>query len=258
MELMASIGDYYHELQFIKYVFLLKPKPKKMTIKLSKVVCCIGIIMLIISCKDSNEYTTVDPSETIKNKSHETHKVIVKEFENAGMYTYVKVEENNNQFWIAIPNTKIEIGQTYFYHGGTKMVNFKSQELNKTFDEVYFVEALRGHMEKSPNKNVDELIAQPKNGIAIKDLLANVNDFSKKEVIVKGKVVKVNRNILDKNWVHLRDGTNFNDKANLTFTTQDTVKVGDIVTFKGVLTLNKDFGYGYVYPVIIEESKLVK
>ena len=29
MELKASIGDYYHELQFVEYVFLLKPKPKK-------------------------------------------------------------------------------------------------------------------------------------------------------------------------------------------------------------------------------------
>ena len=229
-----------------------------MIIKISKDVYFVSIIFLMIACKDSNPYTAVNPSESNKEKSQATHKVIAKEFKNAGIYTYVQVEENNSQFWIAIPNTNIEIGQTYYYDGGTKMVNFKSQELNKTFEEVYFVEALRGHLEKIPKENIVELITQPENGIAIKDLLANVNDFSKKEVIVKGKVVKVNRNILDRNWVHLRDGTNFNDKSNLTFTTVDTVNVGDIVTFRGVVTLDKDFGHGYIYPVLIEAGKLIE
>ena len=225
-----------------------------MTNKLSKIVCSIGIIMLIISCKDSNEYTTVKQAESKVNKTDATHKVEAKEFINAG-YTYVKVSENEKEYWIAVQNTKIEVGQTYYFEGGLKKSNFTSKELNKTFDEILFVDAIRSHANKISDV---ELIQQPENGIAIKDLLANVNDFSNKEVIVKGKVVKVNRSIMDRNWVHLRDGTNFNDKANLTFTTQDTVKVGDIVTFKGVLALNKDFGHGYVYPVIIEESKLIE
>ena len=225
-----------------------------MTIKLSKIVCCIGIIMLIISCKDSNEYTTVKQPESKLDKTDITHKVEAKEFINAG-YTYVKVSENEKEYWIALQNTKIEVGRTYYFEGGLKKLNFTSKELDKTFEEILFVDAIRSHANKISDV---ELIQQPENGIAIKDLLANVNDLSKKEVIVKGKVVKVNRSIMDRNWVHLRDGTNFNDKANLTFTTQDTVKVGDIVTLKGVVTLNKDFGHGYVYPVIIEESKLVE
>ena len=36
------------------------------------------------------------------------------------------------------------------------------------------------------------------------------------------------------------------------------LKVGDIVTFKGQVTLNKDFGYGYIYPILIEDGKRVK
>ena len=225
-----------------------------MTNKLSKIVCCIGIIMLIINCKDSNDYTTVEQRESKGNKTDVTHEVEAKEFINAG-YTFVKVSENEKEYWIALQNTKIEVGQTYYFEGGLKKSNFKSNELNRTFDEILFVDSIRSHA----NKNSDiELIQQPENGIAIKDLFANVNDFSEKEVIVKGKVVKVNRRIMDRNWVHLRDGTNFEGKANLVFTTQDTVNVGDIVTFKGVLTLNKDFGHGYVYPVIIEKSKLVE
>jgi len=41
-------------------------------------------------------------------------------------------------------------------------------------------------------------------------------------------------------------------------TTQDAAKVGDVVTLKGVLRTNKDFGAGYVYKVIVEEGKLQK
>jgi len=33
-------------------------------------------------------------------------------------------------------------------------------------------------------------------------------------------------------------------------------KVGDIVTIEGKIALNKDFGYGYVYDVIIEDATI--
>lgn len=250
-------GDYYHNINVLDRVLLVKPKPTKMINKINRIVIIISVVLLV-SCKDSNQYTTINPSETTSKKSNQTHKVIAKETINAGMYTYAKVSENDREFWIAIPETEIEIGQTYYYDNGTKMVNFKSKELNKTFEEVFFVEALRGHAAKAPKINSVELISQPENGIAIMDILENANAFSKKEVIVKGKVVKVNKNILDRNWVHLRDGTSFNGKYNLTFTTQDSVKLGDIVTFKGVVTLNKDFGHGYIYPILIEKGELIK
>ncbi len=230
-----------------------------MTIKINKVICLVSIVLLSIGCKDSNQYTTVNNSETATKEAHKTHKVVIKQFENAGMYIYAKVSENNKEFWIAIPETKIEIDQTYYFEGGSKMVDFKSKELNKTFDEVLFVEALRGHAEKVPKSlKTIELIEQPEGGTAIKDLLEKASLFSGKEILIKGKVVKVNKNILDRNWVHLRDGTNFDGKSNLTFTTNETVKVGDIVTFKGIVGLNKDFGHGYVYPILIEEGKLIQ
>jgi hypothetical protein len=33
--------------------------------------------------------------------------------------------------------------------------------------------------------------------------------------------------------------------------------VGDVVTVKGVLHVDKDFGAGYAYPVIVEDAKIV-
>ena len=80
--------------------------------------------------------------------------------------------------------------------------------------------------------------------------------LDKKTVVVRGKVVKVSRGIMGKNWVHLRDGSGDAGKGtnNLVATTQDAPKVGDVVTAKGILYKDKDFGAGYKYKVIVEEA----
>ena len=82
--------------------------------------------------------------------------------------------------------------------------------------------------------------------------------LDKKTVVVQGKVVKVSKGIMGKNWVHLRDGSGDPGKGtnNLVVTTQDVPKVGDVVTAKGTLYKDKDFGAGYLYKVIVEEATL--
>jgi len=82
--------------------------------------------------------------------------------------------------------------------------------------------------------------------------------LDKKTVVVRGKVVKVSKGIMGKNWAHLRDGSGDAGKGtnNLVVTTQDVPKVGDVVTAKGTLYKDKDFGAGYKYQVIVEEASL--
>ena len=222
------------------------------------------ICSLTFNCKDAGEYHPVK-SQKVSTTNNETHKVIAKDFVKAGMYTYVRVSEDNEEYWIAIPEENIEIGQTYFYKGGMKMVNFKSTELNKTYDEVWFLETLyredpSNHLlkqSKKTSKDLIKIIQQPENGTSIEKLLSDPISFKNEEIIIKGQVFKVNRNILDRNWIHIKDGTTFKDKTQITITSNDSVNIGDVVTFKGVVTLEKDFGYGYIYPVLIENGKLI-
>jgi hypothetical protein len=79
-----------------------------------------------------------------------------------------------------------------------------------------------------------------------------------KEVVVKGKVVKVTNGVMGKNWLHLRDGSGAKAKKDndLSVTTGAVVKVGDVVTATGLVTIDKDFGAGYAYPVILENAKV--
>jgi len=60
------------------------------------------------------------------------------------------------------------------------------------------------------------------------------------------------------NWAHIQDGTEYSGKFDLTLTSQESFEVGAIVTVEGVLALNKDFGYGYSYELLMEKAKAVE
>jgi hypothetical protein len=94
--------------------------------------------------------------------------------------------------------------------------------------------------------------------IKIADLLAGKKDFEGKSIKIKGSVTKFNPEIMGKNWVHIQDGTEFEGAFDLTITTDKLVSVGDIVTFEGKIILNKDFGYGYFYNILMENGQPVK
>lgn len=82
--------------------------------------------------------------------------------------------------------------------------------------------------------------------------------LSGQQVAVHGKVVKVNNGIMNKNFLHIQDGTGATDSNDITVTSQDTAEVGDEVTVTGTLVVDRDFGAGYVYPVIIEQATISK
>jgi len=92
----------------------------------------------------------------------------------------------------------------------------------------------------------------------ISDLFADMKSYKEKEIKVTGKVTKFNAEIMGKNWVHIQDGSEFEGKYDLTVTTAEVVQVGDIVTFSGKVALDRDFGYGYAYEILLEEGALVK
>ncbi len=75
-----------------------------------------------------------------------------------------------------------------------------------------------------------------------------------KQVAFKGKVVKVNNNIMKKNFLHVQDGTGKEGTNNIIVTSAQTAKEGDMVSIVGKVTLDRDFGSGYLYPLIVEDA----
>ena len=94
---------------------------------------------------------------------------------------------------------------------------------------------------------------------SVEQIYAQADDLNNSTVSVKGKVVKVSEDIMGRNWIHIQDGTGSKGTDDLVFTSPtDSAVVGDEITATGTLKTNIDFGYGYSYSVIIENSKFVK
>ena len=90
----------------------------------------------------------------------------------------------------------------------------------------------------------------------VAEIYAGQNGLLGTVVKVRGKVVKFSAQIMGKNWVHLQDGTGSAGTNDLTVTTADTAKVGDIVLVSGKISQNRDFGGGYRYALILEDAKV--
>jgi hypothetical protein len=63
---------------------------------------------------------------------------------------------------------------------------------------------------------------------------------------------------MGRNWIHIQDGTKSGDDFDLTVTTKETILNQAVVTFEGVVALDKDFTAGYVYPLIVEDAVVIK
>ena len=114
-----------------------------------------------------------------------------------------------------------------------------------------------GHPTAKPGADVDlSGIAKAESGLTVAELFARKEQFAGKTVTVRGKVVKVAAAIMDKDWVHVRDGSGAEGANDLTVTTTSTprAKVGDLVLVTGAVSVNKDLGMGYKYEVIIENG----
>jgi len=92
--------------------------------------------------------------------------------------------------------------------------------------------------------------------ISISDLVADPKKFEGKKIHLKGKCVKINANIMGLHWIHFQDGTK--DDYDLVITSKTLVKQGSTVTISAVVVLNKDFGAGYNYDLILEEGKVIE
>ena len=88
--------------------------------------------------------------------------------------------------------------------------------------------------------------------------MPNPEAYEGKTIQLRGEIVKFNPEIMNKNWVHLQDGSDFDGKFDLTFTSDESFEVGSVVTVEGVLALNLDFGYGYSYEVLLENATAVR
>jgi len=195
----------------------------------------------------------------------------VTETMNSGGYTYVLVENGGNKSWAAAPEFKVAVGDSVTIPpNAMPMENYESKSLKRTFDVVYFVDSVMvngiGMAPAQPNvapvEGHPQVAVQPAqkiSGVAkadktVAEVFAEKGSLAGKAVKVRGKVVKFSPEIMGKNWLHIQDGSGQAGSNDLTVNTSSVAKVGDTVVVSGKLVADKDFGYGYKYPVMIEDA----
>ena len=225
-------------------------------------------------------------SSTIPTQKAEIFYGKVLEIKPVTGYKYLKIDENGTTIWVAIADAPVNIGDKVGYDKKTVMKHFKSKTLNQEFKEIFFVSNVYlpqkatgpksmkemlglGSKAKDPHAGmgmgmsaqpVDEKPAKPfvkKDSYTVKEVHMWRKNLKGQTITLEGTVFKVSKSIMKRDWVHLGDGTGNEKKLtdDLVFTAPtSTIKAGDKVLAKGTVAVDKDFGYGYFYPVIIEKS----
>ena len=192
-------------------------------------------------------------------------------------YTYLRLKTKDGEVWAAVGKSPVKVGSEVTIENASIMTNFESKTLKKTFDRIYFG-SIAGAGTKAPLAGGDMAavhagVAKPADVGEVKvakatgpdartvaEVVAKRTDLKDKTVVVRGKVVKFTPGVMDKNWIHLRDGTgSAADGTNdVVVTTKDETQIGAVVLVKGVVHTDKDLGSGYSYKVLIEEATLQK
>ncbi len=271
-----------------------------------KIISSLSVLALIAmtGCEDKGKTEvkeiTQEVAKEVKEKTHTqgeidmhggknppplaTSKIVeqngtVLEVLDASPYTYLSIETDSGAVWVAVPKVNVNVGAKVSFIENMRVANFESTTLNRKFDTVIFVNAIKAdspiqkasphnphaHLEKNETK---EDVATPTiapitdtvdGGFRVEEIYAKKADLKDKTIKVIGKVVKVSPAIMGKNWVHIQDGTGSGRTSDLIFTSvTELPTVGDEVIAEGKLVVDKDFGYGYFYEVIVEESTFSK
>jgi len=242
-------------------------------------VCAILAIMLLFSARAFSASEKSAPAskseESSKDDGPKALSGKVVETMDAGGYTYVCIEKKGVKTWVAVPQTKVIVGKVIAFQPGMEMRNFPSKSLNRTFKSIYFsggpldvskgnekksAPAMLGSSAASSGAKVSVKKAEGKEAFTVAEIYNKRTSLNEKQVVVRGKVVKVSSGIMGKNWIHLQDGSGDAESGtnDIVATTQDSPEVGDVVTVKGTVYKDKDFGMGYKYSVIMEQANVEK
>ena len=189
----------------------------------------------------------------------------------SGGYRYVRLEEKGT--WIAANNFDVSVGDKIQFSGGSEMKNFHSNSLDRTFESIFFVQSasrvdstatvsMKGHGGQGMGMEKPEAAEAPKagdikvleGGETVASIFSKSEQLNEQMVSLNARVIKVNKNIMGKNWVTLQDGTGTEPDHKLLATSQQMVAPGDLVVAKGKVTRDVDLGYGYTYKVLLEEA----
>lgn len=167
--------------------------------------------------------------------------------------SYLRIVEGPYRFWVSVPELDVAPGRYVLL--GTGPLTYATRGGGRVFDALTVIEEVAV---------VDEAVARiaarlptPEGGVDIAGVYADRAEG--RPIRLRGRVVEASFDVEATNWYHLRDGTQGSGEGagDLTFTSPDRLDVGDVVVVEGPLTVDLDLGFGYFYPAILLNPKVV-
>lgn len=195
---------------------------------------------------------------------------------NVDTFTYMRLNTHAGEIWGAVMSAPVKKGSVVAIKDAIVMKDFESKILKRKFPTILF-----GNLAGAPNptgssaampmglgstflalsqkwKSNAPKIAKSgdPDAMSVADIVKGAAKLEGKSVVVSGKVVKYNADIMGRNWIHLQDGSGSEKELSndILVTSTVPVQLGDVVTFRGQVRTDQDFGAGYAYKVLIEAA----
>ncbi len=195
---------------------------------------------------------------------------VIEETMDTGNYTYVLINNGEKSIWAATERYPAAIGQHVTIPRGMMVKDFESPSLGRTFDELVFADSIEAvdredevadhhdHAKVPEEDMVKESIAPADGGLTVADIYQQRNELAGSTVVVRGRVVKYTERVMGQNWLHIEDGSSDGAFHDLTVSTEDSARKGEVVTVTGPVVLNEDLGHGYFYEVLIKGASVTR
>lgn len=224
----------------------------------------------------------------------------VMETMDAMVYTYVRLRSaKGEEYWVAGPRKSLKVGSQLKIKDAYEVRGFKSSTLKRGFDSLWMARTLGApdanaallppHPVKSakgrdPAVKEEEIAvakahveirasvsegrvtagtvtrATGEHGRTVSEVFGQAASLAGRRVDVQGIVTKAIPKILNRNWVHIEDGTGSakGRDFDLVVTSTDLPTVGARVLVSGIVAVDRKFGAGYEYKVLVEEASISK
>jgi hypothetical protein len=196
-------------------------------------------------------------------------------------YTYVRLSTRTGDEWAAVATTNaITAGQGVTVRVSTRMQNFASKSLGRTFDSIIFGElATSGSSEAAalpaghppvgattppPSETIAKALDATR--LAEPALSMRVADVYAERQLLQGRLVKVSGTVsratalAGLHYGHLKDGSGTSASANddLVVISTQPFMVDQRLSLQGTVVLDKESGMGTKWPVALDRASIVR
>ncbi len=207
---------------------------------------------------------------------------VIAEVQQVPNYTYLRLSTTEGEVWAAITsNSSLSVGQQVNVIESTRMTDFTSKSLGKTFPSIVFGELAQGGAAAPPTQGSAMPPGHPTtSGAAAVPPIAKVLDSAKQNEpalslrvmdvfaerqALEGHLVKVHgtvkrvTEVQGMHYAHLVDGSGSaaSKDDDLVVLTSTALQPEQTVTLQGRVVLNKDVGIG-AWPVALEGATSVQ